>query len=166
VTQGLTYDAFALFATFLNTTHQTGTLPFKIACLPVSRAKIVAALNAGRGDVAAADLTLTPEREAVAACSEPVRRNLAAMLVTSPEAPPVGTTEELSGQALCVRPSSSSFPSLTALTTAWASAGQAPLDMHDAPEDLQDEAMLERLQAGLVQDTSVEQPKAQCWPGV
>jgi ABC-type amino acid transport substrate-binding protein len=37
----------------------------------VSRDKIVEALNEGRGDVAAADLTITPEREAVAEFSIP-----------------------------------------------------------------------------------------------
>jgi membrane-bound lytic murein transglycosylase MltF len=166
VTQGITYDAFELFEKFLNKKHKTGKLLLKIAFIPVSRDKIVEALNEGRGDVAAADLTITPEREAVAEFSDPVMRNIAEILVTSPDAPPVGTTEELSGKAIFVRPSSSYFQSLTALNTALASAGKAPLDIRDAPEDLQDEDILEMLQAGLVQYTIVDQPKAQFWKGV
>ena len=55
---------FRAFEKFLNKKHKTGELPLKIAFIPVSRDKIVEALNAGRGDVAAADLTITPEREA------------------------------------------------------------------------------------------------------
>jgi ABC-type amino acid transport substrate-binding protein len=87
VTQGITYDAFELFEKFLNTKHQTGKLPLTIAFIPVSRDKIVEALNEGRGDVAVANLTITPEREAVAEFSDPVMRNVAEILVTSQDAP-------------------------------------------------------------------------------
>jgi len=61
----------------------------------VSRDKIVEALNEGRGDVAVANLTITPEREAGAEFSDPVIRNIAEILVTSQDASPVGTKEEL-----------------------------------------------------------------------
>src|SRR5262249_31728017 len=124
-----------------------------IAFIPVSRDKIVEALNEGRGDVAVANLTITPEREAVVEFSDPVIRNVAEILVTSPDAPPVGTKEELSGKEMFVRPSSSYFQSLTALNQELVSAGKAPLAIHDAPEDLQDEDILEMLQASLVKYT-------------
>ena len=78
--------------------------------------------------------------------SDPVMRNIAEILVTSPDAPvhdrrAVRQSDFVAQLQL--------FQSLTALNTALASAGKAPLDIHDAPEDLQDEDILEMLQSGL-----------------
>jgi membrane-bound lytic murein transglycosylase MltF len=47
-----------------------------------------------------------------------------------------------------------------------AGAGKTPLEIRDAPEDLQDEDILEMLQAGLVKYAIVDQPKAQFWKGM
>ena len=94
-------------------------------------------------------------------------RNIAEILVTLSRCPPGRHDRRAVRQAIFVRPSSSHFQSLTALNKALVSAGKAPLDIRDAPEDLQDEEdILEMLQAGLVQYTIVDQPKAQFWKGV
>src|SRR4030095_11694689 len=60
---GLTYEAGTLFEPFLNDRLKTTTANrLQVVFIPVSRDRIFEALAQGRGDIAAARLTITPER--------------------------------------------------------------------------------------------------------
>src|SRR5262245_37241821 len=60
--RGATYDGAKLFEQFLNDRLKSKTIQVHIAFIPVSRDRLMDALAEGRGDIAAANLTITPER--------------------------------------------------------------------------------------------------------
>ena len=69
---GATYDGAKLFEEFLNKRLQSKHIRVQIAFIPVSRDRLFSALAEGRGDIAAANLTITPERQKLADFSSPI----------------------------------------------------------------------------------------------
>jgi ABC-type amino acid transport substrate-binding protein len=60
--RGLSYEALKLFERHLNEKLERGTVKLHVAILPVQRDELLPALEQGLGDIAAANLTITPER--------------------------------------------------------------------------------------------------------
>ena len=60
--RGATYDLARAFEDDLNRRLKTGTLRVNVVFIPVSRDELLPGLVAGRGDIAAANLTITDER--------------------------------------------------------------------------------------------------------
>ena len=88
--RGLTVDAAALFEAELNRKHRTGSRPFRVILIPVQQDELLASLLAGRGDIVASGLTITPERKARADFSNPTFRNVSEIVVTGPASPHAG----------------------------------------------------------------------------
>jgi membrane-bound lytic murein transglycosylase MltF len=96
--RGLTFESLKLFENDLNAELKTGNLKVNIVFVPMTRAQLQSALTSGRVDMVAAMVTVTPEREKVAAFSEPTRTNVSQVVVTGPGAPAIGTVDDLAGQ--------------------------------------------------------------------
>jgi ABC-type amino acid transport substrate-binding protein len=141
--RGATYDAAKLFEEFLNKRLQSKHIRVQIAFIPVSRDRLLPALAEGRGDIAAANLTITPARQQIVNFSLPVAADVRELVVMAPGQPPVHSREDLSGRKIHVRRSSSYFDSLTALNESLRKAGKAPVDIVPANEPLEDEDLLE-----------------------
>src|SRR4029078_4267505 len=60
--RGTAYDAMTLFEKELNQKLKLGKLGLHVVFIPVSRDELLTGLLEGRGDVAIAALTITPER--------------------------------------------------------------------------------------------------------
>ena len=60
--RGATYEAGKAFQDFLNARQPKGTRKLHVAFIPVTRDQLFDALLEGKGDIAAASLTITPER--------------------------------------------------------------------------------------------------------
>jgi membrane-bound lytic murein transglycosylase MltF len=160
---GATYDAGKLFEEFLNKRLQSKHIRVQIAFIPVSRDKLLSALAAGRGDIAAANLTITPERQTVADFSLPVFSDVRELVVTAANEPAVNSPEDLSGRKVYVRKSSSYYESLTTLNGALRKAGKPPVDIVPANEPLEDEDLLEMVNAGLIPITIVDEHLTAFW---
>ena len=148
--RGASYEALKLFEKYVNETRRTGDVPIRVLFYPVRRDQIVPMLRDGKADLAAADLTITPDRRAVVDFSSPILSGIDEIAVTGPASPPLATVEDLSGKEVYVRRSSSYYESLQRLNERFAKTGKAPVRLRAAPEDLQDEDLLEMLNAGLV----------------
>lgn len=57
--------------------------------MPVSRDNLFIALNEGKGDIAAANLTITPSREAQVDFAQPLYSNVKELLISGPASPKV-----------------------------------------------------------------------------
>jgi membrane-bound lytic murein transglycosylase MltF len=163
---GATYDAAKLFEEFLNKRLQAKHIRVQIAFVPVSRERLLAALAEGRGDIAAANLTITPARQQVVNFSLPIVSDVRELVVIAPGQPPVHTAEDLSGRKIHVRRSSSYFDSLTALNDSLRKSGKAPVDIVPANEPLEDEDLLEMVNADLIPATVVDDHLANFWKQV
>ncbi len=124
--------------------------------IPVPRDELLPRLVAGQGDIAAAALTVTPERLKRVDFSKPFAEDVREVLVTGPAAPEIGSIDELSGKQLYVRPSSSYAEHLKMLNARFAKEGKAPVQIDAADEVLEDGDILEMVNAGLVPATVVD----------
>ncbi len=64
-------------------------LKLHIVFVPVSRDNLFIALNEGKGDIAAANLTITPSREAQVDFAQPLYSNVKELLISGPASPKV-----------------------------------------------------------------------------
>ena len=164
--RGIAYDQGMLLEAALNEKLKTGTLRIQVQFIPVSRDELLPSLLEGRGDIAMATLTVTPEREKIVDFSEPWIANVDEIVVTKPGAAPVASVEDLSGREVFVRESSSYYQSLLSLNKRLEAAGKPPAVLVPAPEDLEDEDLLEMAAAGLVDVLVVDNHKAWFWQRV
>ena len=160
---GATHDAGKLFEDFLNKRLQSKHIRVQVAFIPVSRDKLFSSLAEGRGDIAAANLTITPERQKLADFSLPIFTDVRELVVTAPNEPAVNSPEDLSGRKVHVRKSSSYYESLTALNASLHKSGKAPVEIVPANEPLEDEDLLEMVNAGLIPITVVDEHLASFW---
>ncbi len=166
VQRGITYDTFRLFEEETNKKLKTKALKFHVVFIPVSREELVPALAKGKGDVAAANLTITDARDKVVDFTAPVIENVSEVVLSSPKAAPLSSAEELSGREVYVRKSSSYWEHLGELNARLAKAGKAPVKLREAPDDLEDEDLMEMLNVSLVDYMVIDSHKAAFWSKV
>ncbi len=160
---GASYEGLKAFEKELNKKLKTKTRKVQVYFIPVARDEIIPALLDGRGDIAAANLTITPERQRQADFSTPIYRGVSEIVVTGPSSPKIAGVEDLSGKEVFVRKSSSYHEHLKRLNKRFRKEGKPPVTLRPAPENLEDEDLLEMLSAGLVQLLVVDSHKAQFW---
>jgi membrane-bound lytic murein transglycosylase MltF len=163
---GLSYDAGKLFEDYVNKQLGSKTVRVHVAFLPVSRDKLLTALAEGRGDLAAANLTITPGRREIVDFTPPFGQDTTELVVTAPDQPAVPSPEALSGREVHVRKSSSYYESLQALNESLRAAGKAPVSIVEASEYLEDEDILEMVSARLIPATVVDNHIADLWKQV
>ena len=161
--RGSTYELGMLLEKALNAGTKDRARPIRVVFIPTSRDQLLPALAAGRGDIAAANLTITPERLELVDFSAPIAGDVSEILVT-----PAGTTapasaEGLSGAKVHVRRSSSYYSSLVRLNTRLKALGKAPVEIVPADENLEDEDILEMVNAGLIPATIVDSHIGTFW---
>jgi len=169
--RGTSYDMFQVVERELNARlakdkRWRGKPRVKFFFVPVHRDQILQYLVEGKGDIAAANLTITPARQQLVDFAAPNIRGVREVLLTGPASPQIATVEHLAGKEVFVRRSSSYFESLAALSRRLAAAGRPPVRLKEAPEQLEDEDLIEMLNAGLVSALVVDKHKADLWAQV
>jgi len=168
--RGATYDTFQLIEKELHKeVRKKGgrkNLKVKFFYVPVGRDEIFSALRAGKGDIAAANLTITPSREAIVDFAGPHLTGVRELVLTGPASPALSTLDDLSGKEVFVRKSSSYHESLLALNKRFAAENKPPVKLKEAPDDLEDEDLIEMLNAGLVPVLVVDDFIARFWKKV
>jgi membrane-bound lytic murein transglycosylase MltF len=166
VQRGLAYEYGELFEDELNKQRNTGNLKINVVFLPLPRDMLLPALNEGRVDMVAAQLTVTPERQRLVDFTNPTRTGVNEVVVTGPATPAVMSPEELSGKHVFVRKTSSYYASVEALNKRLEAAGKPLVVIDAAPESLEDDDILEMVNAGLVPATVADDYLAIFWKQV
>jgi membrane-bound lytic murein transglycosylase MltF len=166
VQRGISYESITLFEEELNKRLKTGLLKVHVAIVPLARNQLFSALEAGKVDLVAAALTVTPERKKQADFSIPTRTGVSEIVVSAKDAPAVATIDDLSGREVFVRRSSSYYESLVGLNADLKNRGKAPVIIKEAPDALEDDDLLEMVNAGLVDMTVVDDFAAEFWQQV
>ncbi len=164
--RGIAYDAMKQFEAALNKKFKLGKLSLHIVFIPVSRDEFLKGLAEGRGDIAIANLTITPERLKLVDFTEPVNKNVSEIIVTGPGAPAITTVDDLAGQEVFIRESSSFHESLVALNDRFKKEGKKEVMIKPASENLETEDILEMVNAGLVKVTIADIQTAEFWKQV
>jgi membrane-bound lytic murein transglycosylase MltF len=164
--RGVNVDMFAEFEKFINSKIKTGTRKIRVIFIPTSRDKLLPMLADGRGDIAAANLTITAERQKLVDFSDPFLTDVKEILVTGPNAPAVNTIEDLAGKQLHLRASSSYHAHVLGLNQAFKDKGLEPVKIEAASELFEDSDLLEMVNAGLLPMAIVDDHKARFWGDV
>jgi len=161
--RGLTFAYLKRFEDGLNAARKTRNFRIQVIAVPMARDRLLGALTGGQIDAVAAQWTITPERQQRVDFSIPYRTRVNEIVVTAPGVAAIGSAGELSGREVFVRPSSSYAESLRALNQQLAHDGRPPVTILDAPESLEDDDILEMVDAGLVDITVVDDYLAEFW---
>ena len=161
--RGASYEALIEFEKFLN--QRLGRRPVKVSVLiiPVQRDELFPALERGLGDIAAANLTITQSRRENVDFSNPFLTGVSELVITGPAVEPPRSLDDLAGREIHIRRSSSYWRSLEKLNDDFRSRGLQPVDVVAVPDFLQDEDLLEMVNAGLVPAIIVDSHKARFW---
>jgi membrane-bound lytic murein transglycosylase MltF len=167
--RGTVVDAFRLFEDELNKKLaaekklKNKNLKVRVVFIPLRRDQLLPGLAAGKGDIAAANLTITPERQKLVDFTVASLSNVSEVVVAGPASAKVASLDDLSGKEVFVRKSSSYYESLVALNKKFAAEKKPPVTLKEAPETLEDEDLLEMLNAGLIAIIIVDKHKADFW---
>ena len=165
--KGVNADAFRDFETWINERMKTTNANrIHVVMIPVSRDELIQGLIDGRGDLASANLTITPERRKLVDFSVPELDGVAEIAVTSKKGPKLESPEDLSGKDVHVRTSSSFHESLKLLNERLARAGKPPVRIVAADEFLETEDLLEMVNAELIPITIADNHIAMFWAQV
>jgi membrane-bound lytic murein transglycosylase MltF len=163
---GITYDVGHAFEEWLNKREKTKTLKISVVFIPVARDRMLSGLADGLGDIAAGNITITEERAKLVQFGDPFAQNIKEVLVTGPTAAPIVTLDDLAGRETYVRRSSSYFEHLQSLSSALEAKGMKPITISDLDDELEDEDIMEMVNAGLLPWAVVDEHKAQIWTSV
>ncbi|HEX4967994.1 MAG TPA: transporter substrate-binding domain-containing protein [Nitrospiraceae bacterium] len=166
---GAEYELLKAFEEEINSHYKTQGgkhIRIIVAFIPTSRDKLIPGLLEGRGDIAAGILTVTPERLEQVDFGEPFFRGVKEIAVTGPNSPELASVDDLSGKEVFVRKSSSFWTHLEHLNERFVNEQKPPVILKAAPEDLQDDDLLEMVHAGLVGIVVVDRYQARLWATV
>ncbi len=151
---------------FLDKTYPKKGRRMSVVLMPLARDAILPAVLEGRADVAAANLTITPERSESLVFTQPTRKNVSELVVSGPAAPEIKSFDDLAATGLHLRPSSSYFEHVSALNEARDAAGKPVIPIEPMDEYLEDYDLLEMVNAGILPAIIVDSHKAAIWSQV
>jgi membrane-bound lytic murein transglycosylase MltF len=168
--RGLAVELVRDWEKYLNVKYakQLGKRPLTIYVGPATRDKLLPYVDDGLADIAIGNLTVTEERLKTVdfVPGDEGRKTISEIVVTGPKSPELKTLDDLSGKRVHVRKASSYCESLEKLNERFQKDKKAPITLITVPDSLEDEDMMEMLDAGLIELLVVDDWKARMWAPV
>jgi membrane-bound lytic murein transglycosylase MltF len=167
--RGISADLIREFERWVNKKYAKtlGKRPLTAFIVVATRDKLREDLLKGYADVAVGNIKVLPElTKDVDFVAPDDNATSVEVLVTGPGASAIASTDELSGKKIYVRKISSYYLSLTALNAQFRKAGKPEVKMALLPDALEDEDLLEMVNAGLLDMIVVDDWKAKMWAQV
>jgi membrane-bound lytic murein transglycosylase MltF len=162
-TRGVTVEVLNKYVKELNKGYKKGHLQAHAIYIPVTRDQLIPYLVQGKGDIAAANLTITSSRKKKVDFTNPTASGVKELLVTSANAPKIGKLEDLSGKKVLVRKSSSYYQSLLKLNAKFKKKKLKPVKIVEASEDMETEDILELVNSDMFKITVADDYLANFW---
>jgi membrane-bound lytic murein transglycosylase MltF len=163
---GFEYSLFKGYEKFLNKGLKKSELKIVLEIIPVSRDELIPMLNEGFGDIAAAGLTITPDRLKQVDFTNPYLTGIDEVIVVNGSVKGLKKIEDLSGRKVFVRASSSYYESLLSLNNELFKKARAPIEIIKVDETLEMEDILELLNSEAIDITVSDSHIAKIWTGV
>jgi len=151
---------------FLNKGVKRAEDRIHITFLPVRFSELLPALQQGKGDIAAAFLTITPQREKEVNFASGGKLKVSELVVTNKAVKPLENIEDLAGKTVYVLNQSSYVEHLGDLNETFRQKKLAPIRIEQADPNLLSEDILELVNSGVVAITVVDDYKARLWEQV
>jgi membrane-bound lytic murein transglycosylase MltF len=163
---GIAFESLREFEKMLAAQAGGKAVASKVVIVPTSRDRLLPALAAGHGEIAIGGFTVTEARREAVAFSSPTLTGINHIVVAGPGQPELQSVDDLSGREVHVRRSSSYHEDLTALNGRLRAAGKPPVTIVAVDEMLEDEDVLQMVDAGIVPITITKTLYAAFWKQV
>jgi membrane-bound lytic murein transglycosylase MltF len=164
--KGVNYEALRDFDSFVNQKMKTGALKVRITFIPMRPDQVEIALMQGVGDVIAYALVITPERQQRAAFTVPLQAEVKQVVVTGPTFGPISSLEDFRGRQIYVNPLAVNYQSLQGLNERLQKDGKPSIVVKAADQNLQDDDLVQMVNAGLIPATVTTEGRAKLWSQV
>ncbi len=164
--RGFEYELLTEYEKHLNATSQRGRPPTRVVFIPVSRDQLLPFLIEGKGDVAAAGLTVTRDRLRQVVFTDPYLDKVDEILVVGRDISGLKSLHDLAGQQVFVRNESSYAEHLRNLSRKLESEGRPAIEVVQVADDLETEDILELVNAGVLGVTVADRHLAELWSQV
>ncbi len=161
--RGLTYERIISFEKSINQKLKNKHIQVHAIIIPTARENLIPYLEQGIGDVATGNLTITEDRLKQADFTNPFLTNVNELLVTHKLAPNYTNFFDLAGQKVYVRKSSSYYTSLQKINRILRDFNKDEIKIAEIDDNLEDEDILEMINANILENTIVDQHKAVFW---
>lgn len=161
--RGVSVELLQAFQKFINKGNEERALQIDVIFLPVYRDQLIPALVEGKGDIAVGNLTITEERLDTVDFSIPFLTGVKEIVITNSKIPQLNTIEDLSGQKIHLRKSSSYYQHAVELNETFDEKGLKHMEIVEADEHFEDSDLLEMVDAGLIPMVVVDDHKAKFW---
>jgi len=161
--RGLMYEMLLEYEKHLNKGIRRETQKTRIVFVPVPFDQLIPALLEGRGDLAAALLTLTPERKKLVAFATKRKLIVNELVVSHKSVVELKKLKDLSGKKIFVLRGSSYAEHLRDLNKRFAAQKIQPILIEQADSQLLTEDILELVNAGVIKLTVADDFKARLW---
>jgi membrane-bound lytic murein transglycosylase MltF len=157
--RGLSAETVRMLEEFLNKKLRKEKKIVHFVAIPIQRDQAIPYLVRGYGDIALGNWTITEERLKEIDFTSYRFPDVEEIVLVAPEGPDLRSVENLSGMEIHVRQSSSYFESLQKLNQHFKDQGQAGVTIRLAEEDLEDEDLVEMVNANLLPATVMDNHK-------
>ena len=164
--RGFEYEMIQKYRKYLKTRVRARSWPVIFVFIPVPFDDLIPALVEGRGDIAAAGLTITAEREKKVAFTEPYFPNVKEVLVTSKEVSDIKSLTDLSGRSVFVKKGTSYVEHLHLLNKNFRAEKKKPAKIVEISPTLSTEDILELVNAGVLNITIADDHIAKAWSAI
>jgi len=141
--RGFEYDILKGYEKFINRGRKKASERYVLVFIPMRFEDILPALAQGRGDIAAANFTITDERARAVDFADPYLPEVDEIVITHRDGPAVDSIDDLSGRSLYVLAASSYVGHLETLSQRFISEGRDPIEIVEADPDLDHADILE-----------------------
>ena len=163
---GFEYELLRKYEKHLNRGVSRRKRRTKIVFIPVPFERLIPELLEGRGDIAAAGLTITGDRKKRVKFSTPYLPNVDEIVVAHKKAKPLRSIKDLSGKKVFVVHSSSYAQHLRQLSKRFIFQWRWPVRIREANKYLQSEDLMEMVNAQIIDYMVVDNHIAEIWSQV
>jgi membrane-bound lytic murein transglycosylase MltF len=161
---GAIYEGLEELQKFVN--KKLGTRGVRVVAIPLRFDQLEEALIEGMGDLIATPTTITPDRATRVAFSAPVQTDVTHIIVTGPEYEAVSTLEGLGGKPVFANPLTSYYDELQKVNESLKKNGKTPIEIKAADENLNQDDLIQMVNAGLIPATVTTRQRAALWSNV
>jgi membrane-bound lytic murein transglycosylase MltF len=163
---GFEYELLREYEKHVNKNVSRREIETKFYFVPVAKDQLIPMLIQGRGDIAAAGLTITPKRQRQAAFSTPYLTGVEEIIVTGANVKDVNTISDLAGHDVYVVKGSSYVEHLREINRLAEHFNMPPIEIIEMEQFFETEDLLEMANAGIIDFVVADRHLAELWAKV
>jgi membrane-bound lytic murein transglycosylase MltF len=161
--RGMLYEQLEQLERFVNNKYKARRRKVKVSFIPMRPDELGPALSQGVGDFVATWIVVTPGRQKHYAFTSPIMTDVKQIVVTGPEWANAKSLDDMVGTDIYVSPLTSFYEHLMKLNEERVKAAKTQLSVKPADKNLQEDDLIEMVNAGLIPATVAMQHRANLW---